>query len=97
MVRVCYEHMQFPSVTFALLAVGLGQHDTEFESVLVWNRDANGPETTSVHGGAMREKGPSKDSSTRVKTHEVREQVDAHIRLLFIRTQTRIRTIITLH
>lgn len=47
--------------------------------------------------GGYEEKGLSKDSRTRVETHEVREQIDAHVRLLFIRTQTIIRTIITLH
>lgn len=83
-------------MAFALLGVGLGQHDTELESVLVSNRYENGPETTSVHG-RYEEKGPEKDSSTQVKTHKVREQIDAHIQLLFMHTQTIIRTIITPH
>lgn len=47
-------------------------------SVLVWSRDENGLETTNVHR-RYEEKGPWKYSTTRVKTHNVREQIGAHM------------------
>lgn len=56
-VRVCNKHMEFLSVTFVLLRVSLGQHDTELEFVRVWSRDENAPEMTSAHR-RYEEKGP---------------------------------------